>query len=314
MERRDFLIGSMTAVGLAATRGVWAQGGSGLDRLAVSSAGFDALMKVGAGAPGAAARTLDVRDFPQMVVDRFKIHRIELQHGHLMSTDPAYLAELRDRTAKAQSQLTQLVLDFQGPTASSALSARLQAIDLSKQWIDHAVELGCPRVLFRAGSLAADVRADAVDALKIIGEYGKAKKVAVAVENADNGVPLPAAPAQGGGGGNAGRGAGAPPAPPEMPAPWRIVVDAAKAAAIAVNPNTANFPNDAERAAGLAAMYPLSSGTSRVTFPADKYNLADAIKIAKAAGYKGLFCLETSSSGDPYAATRTAIADVLKLL
>ena len=35
---------------------------------------------------------------------------------------------------------------------------RLETIDLTKRWIDHAVMLGCPRVMVNQGTLAPDVR------------------------------------------------------------------------------------------------------------------------------------------------------------
>ena len=34
---------------------------------------------------------------------------------------------------------------------------RLETIDLTKQWIDHAVVLGCPRVMINQGTLAPEV-------------------------------------------------------------------------------------------------------------------------------------------------------------
>lgn len=259
------------------------------------SLSFDGILKVGAGAPPDPARTLDILDFPRTMAERYDVHRVEVQHAHFASSEAAYLKEFRDRLARAKSQLVQINLEFGGSNVSAGgFSARLQAIDLAKQWIDHAAALGCPRVLVNHGSLAAEVRQNAVAALKVIGEYGKARRVSVTVENRDTGVA----------------------ATPRPPATWQVVVEVIRAAGIAATPNTANFPNDEERTAGLRALYPLSSGTTHCHDEPDKYNLANAIKIAKDAGYKGLFSIAGGSTkaADPYAATQTILDAVVKAI
>jgi hypothetical protein len=296
-----------------------------LDRIAIMSLNFDGILKVGAGAPPDPARTLDILDFPQTMAERYGVRRVELQHAHFASSEAAYLKEFRDRLARAKSQLVQINLEFGGSNVSAGgFSARLQAIDLAKQWIDHAAALGCPRVLVNHGSLVAEVRQHAIDALKIIGEYGKAHRVSVTVENRDTGLvaPPPAPPppaaapsASAPGGATAGRG-GRGGGPPPPPATWQVVVEVIKAAGIAATPNTANFRNDEERAAGLRALYPLSSGTTHCHDEPDRYNLSNAIKFAKDAGYKGLYSIGSGSTkaADPYAATKMILDEVVKAI
>jgi sugar phosphate isomerase/epimerase len=295
-----------------------------LDRIAVVSVDFDGVLKVGAGAPPDPARTLDLLDLPQTIGERFGVHHVELLHAHFPSTEPSYLKQLRDRLTKARSQLVQIDLDFGGSNVSAAgFSARAQAIDLAKQWIDHAEALGCPRVLVSQGSLGTEVRQNAVDALKILADYGRAHKVAVSIENRDTGVvppapappaPLPAAAdASAAGRGRGGRG-GAPAGPPPPPATWQVVVEVAKAAGVRVTPNIGNFPSDAERAAGLRALLPLSSGITHCTVDLAKYNLADAVTIAKETGYKGLYAIQAPAAAgvDPYAATKAILDELVK--
>jgi hypothetical protein len=304
-----------------------------LNRVAIMSLNFDAILKTGVGPPPDPARTLDVMDLPQMAADRFGVHRLELQHSHFLSTEAGYLQELRDRIAKAKSQLIQINLEFQGSNVSAGgFSARAQAIDLTKQWIEHAEALGCPRVLVNQGSLVPEVRQHAIDALKILADYGKAHKVAVTVENRDNGVVAPAPPPpptaptpptpapgaaadpaagrgrQGGGGGRGNAG------PPPPPATWQVVVEVIKAAGIGATPNIGNFPNETERAAGLRALYPLASGTSHCTSEPEKYSLANAIKISKDVGYKGLYSIQSSGGTDPHAATKLILDELVKNL
>ena len=80
---------------------------------------------------------------------------------------------------------------------------RLETIDLTKKWIDHAVMLGCPRVMVNQGTLAPEVRQAAIDTLKTINAYAKTKKVFITMENRG-----------GGGGGRAGAPARLRPLPP----------------------------------------------------------------------------------------------------
>jgi len=306
-----------------------AQGGQGkLDRVAVMSQNFDAILKTGIGPAPDASRTLDFMDFPQAVADRLGVHRLELQHAHFVSTDASYLKDFRDRVTKAKSQIVQIVLEFQTSNVSAAgFSARAQAIDLAKVWIDHAEALGCPRVLVNQGSLAADVRQSAVDALKIINDYGKTHKVTVTIENRDNGVapPPPApppqpppAPAAGGGAAAApGRGrvgGGGQTAPPAPPATWQVVAEVIKAAGVAATPDVANFPNETERAAGLKVLVPLSGGVVHASLDPTKYNLSSALRVVKDAKFTGIYSIETggNSGPDPYAAAKKVLDEVLK--
>jgi hypothetical protein len=296
-----------------------------LGRIAILSLSFDGMLKTGVGAPPDPARTLDVMDLPQMIADRYGIHQVELQHAHFLSAEAAYLKDLRGRIAKAKSQLVQINMDFGGSNVSATgFSARAQGIDLAKQWIDHAEALGCPRVLVNQGSLVAEVRPKAIEGLKILADYGKAHKVTVTVENRDNGVaspapappPPPAAPpadpaAAGRGRGGGGRGQGAPPPPP---ATWQVVVEVIKAVGISATPNIGNFPNETERAAGLRALFPLSGGTCHCTNDPAKYSLADAIKISKDVGYKGLYSIQAVGGADPHAATKLLLDELLKSL
>jgi len=332
MRRRDFLIGTAAMAGLAHSRQAWAQGAK-LDRVAILSANFDGIMKRGIMAtPLEASRTLDLLDFAQMIADRYNVRRVELQHAHFLSTEPDYLKTLRDRVAKAKSQISQITVDFGGNSISTgpAVSGRLQAIDLTKVWIDHAAALGCPRVLINHGALAAATRPTTIDALKAVGDYGRARKVTVALENRDTGaIPVPpsappppaAAPGRGtagaagagaparGGGGGGGRGGA-----PVLPATWQTVVEVAKAGGASVNADTNNFPSESERDAGLRAMLALPAASCHAH--TGTYPLAAAIKIAREVGYKGLFTIETTpaAGADPHAATKAALDELLKLI
>ena len=311
MKRREFLIGSAMAASAASAmraqtsdKPAPSPDKAKLDRVAVMTLAFNSVLKSPAH-PDDPKRTLDILDAPQMIADRYGVHHVEVQHSHFISTEADYLKEFRERLRKAKSQMNQICLEFGILNISSPdPMLRVETIDLTKRWIDHAVDLGCPRVMVNQGTLAPEVRQAAIDTLKTINEYGKAKKVFVTMENR-------------GGGGGRGR-AGTPAAPdappPPQQAPWQVVVEVIKAAGIWANPDVGNFPDEEQRHAGLRVMYPLSSGSSHCHYAPERYSEADAIKISKEVGYKGLYSIEASANNgpDPYSAVQNILDELLK--
>jgi sugar phosphate isomerase/epimerase len=290
IRRRDFMIRAAVATGVA--RRVWGEthpNQAKLDRLAVMTLSFNKVLKNPA-YPDDPARTLDILDAPQMIADRFGVHHVEFQHSHLASTEPAYLKEVRDRLKAAKSEANQICLEF-GPLNISTPDrvVRLETIDLAKQWIDHAVSVGCPRVMLNQGTLAPEVRESAIATLKEIAECGKKRKVFVTMENRGHG-------------------------PSATNPSWEVVVEVIRAAGIHANPDTGNFHDEASRAAGLREMYPLSCGSSHAHYDPERYSEANAIGIAKQVGYKGLYSVEaTAANGpDPYVAVQTIIDELVK--
>jgi len=303
MKRREFLIGSTLGAGAAWAQGVkaWAQSPEKAkrDRMAVMTLAFDSMLKDPA-YPDDPKRTLDFLDMPDLIASHYGIHHVEVQHTHFVSTELPYLREFRDRVMKANSYMNQICLEFESLNISSPDPIlRVETIDLTKQWIDHAVELGCPRVMVNQGTLAPEVRQSAIETLKTIGKYGKSRKVFVTMEN------------------RGGHRHSTPPASsstgPET-AEWGVLVEVIKAAGIYANPDIGNFPDEQARAAGLRAMYPLSSGSSHVHYNPAKYNEANAIKISKEVGYKGLYSIEASTINgpDPYSRVQTILDELLR--
>jgi hypothetical protein len=246
-----------------------------------------------------------------MIAERYGVHHVELQHAHFASTEPGYLEEYRGRLKKAKSQMNQINVEFGTLNISSPDPVlRLETIDLTKKWVDHAVILGCPRIMVNQGTLAPDVRQSAIDTLKTINAYAKTKKVYITMENRG-----------GGGGGRGGAGtpppnpAAAPQTPPRPPSPpWEVVVEVIKASGIWANPDIGNFPDEEARAAGLRVMYPLSSGSSHCHYNPERYSEANAIKISKEVGYKGLYSIEAGANNgpDPYTAVQTILDEIVR--
>src|SRR5262245_63678104 len=98
-------------------------------------------------------RTLELFDIAEMIADKYGVHRVEFQHYHIPSTEPSYLKDLRSHIEKSKSRMTQINLEFSGLNMSAPrLRDRLQAIDLTKAWVDHAALLGAQRVMINQGA------------------------------------------------------------------------------------------------------------------------------------------------------------------
>ena len=227
MERREFLLSA--AAGAAAfaglNRSVWAQGRGNppdwsadpgkpanvspdkLARISLMTLNFNPIIKSpnppnpnatpNPNAPPA-SRMLDVFDLAQMYVDVYGVHNIEFQHSSIPSTEISYLKELRAHIEKAKSRMQQINLEISPMFVSVADSVlRVQCIDLTKRWVDHAAILNCPKVMVNQGSPSQENKEYMIAALKTVGDYGKSKGVKISMET------------RGGGGGNRGR-AGAP--------------------------------------------------------------------------------------------------------
>ena len=293
MNRREFLARAVVSAAVARTATVRGQDRdqSKLARVAIMSLGFNSILK-NAAQPDDPARTLDILDLPQMLARRYGVHNVELQHSHLPSTEAAYLGELRDRLAQAESRVTNINLEF-GPQNISAADPllRQQAIDRTKEWIDAAAALGCPRIMVNQGTLVPESKDVAIAALKAMSDYGRSRRIMVAMENRGGGRQSAAA-------------TGAPAAP--APAAWVLLVEVIKASGTYANCDLGNFPDQETQHAGIRGMLPLTDGNCHVKLNPARYDLTAALALVKELGYTGLYSIEAngSSGADPYAAVQ----------
>lgn len=301
MKRRDFIVGAAAFAAASKVVGQKAAaeptGPAKIDRISIMSICFNPVLKSPA-FPNDSNRTLDILDFPRMIADRYGVHWIELQHSHFISTEAEYIKDFRARMDKVSTRMTQINLEF-GPLNISTPDPvlRLETIDLTKRWIDHAAALGCPRVMLNQGTLPPEIRPAAIETLRTVAEYGRSKNVFITMENKDDGQSLT-------------------PAPGALPrhAAWDVVVDVIKSSGIYANPDVGNFPDNVSRAPGLRALFPLSSGSCHCHYAPEKYSEAESIRISKEVGYKGLYSIEAvkSNGPDPYAAVQTILDELLR--
>lgn len=309
MNRREFLVGAAAAAGLARSPRAQSRGDEAkLRRVAIMSLCFNSILK-NPTQPDNPARTLDIMDIGQMFADRYGVHNVEMQHAHFQSTEPGYLKDFRDRLAKTKSQVTNINLEF-GPQNISAADAALrqQAIDRTKEFIDHAVILGCPRIMVNQGAPTPENKEVAIAALKAMGDYGKSRNIMVSMENRGGGggrqsaaapgaapaPPVPPAPPA----------PTAPPAPPALPASpaWVLLVEIIKGSGTYANCDLGNFPDQATQHAGIRGMFPLTDGNCHVKLNPARYDLPAALALVRQLGYAGLYSIEAGGGAgtDPH--------------
>jgi sugar phosphate isomerase/epimerase len=294
MKRREFLIGAAAAAGLVSHRRGWAQARGEvrdpqkLRRVAIMSLCFNSILK-NPTQPDNATRTLDIMDLGQMLADRYGVHNVEMQHSHFPSTELAYLKDFRGRLARTKSLVTNINLEF-GPQNISAAdpALRQQALDRTKQWIDYAAAVGCPRIMVNQGMPTEENKAVAIETLKAMGDYGKSKNIKVAMEN------------RGGGGGR--QGTPPPPPPPPGPAAYVLLVEIIKGSGTYANCDIGNFPDQQTQHAGIRAMFPLTDGNCHVKLNPARYDLPAALKLTRELQYTGLYSIEAGGNmgPDPY--------------
>jgi hypothetical protein len=299
MNRREFLIGTVATAAVLRTGRVRGQGAdrAKLDRVAIMTYSFDRIVKV-AGRADDPARTLDFFDIPEMFADKYQVHNVEVQHNHFGSTEASFFKDFRARLAKAKSRVTNINLEFGNMSITAADPVmRAQAVDLTRQWIDHAIELGSPRVMVNQGSPTPENKQVAIETLKIMGDYGKSKKIMVSMEP------------RGGGGGGRNTGAAAagqatpPPAPPAGPPPppaYLLLTEIIKGSATYANVDIGNFGEQETQHAGMRAMFPFTVGNTHIKMNPARYDLAAALALMRELKYTGLCSIEAGGQGDPY--------------
>lgn len=295
MKRRDFLTASAATLTAAATFGERTTSGqrarqpdpAKLERIAIMTLAFNALLKL-PNQPASPARTLEVLDVPEMLADEYGVHHIEFQHEHLASTDRSYLQELRGRLERSKSRMSNVNLEF-GPINISASDPkqREQAVELTRQWIDHAVVIGCPRVMINQGALNDESKVWAVPALRAMGEYGRSKGIKVSAETR---LVF-----------GAGRGGAATPARGTGPAPAAGTPPAAPATPAAAQPAGAGRAGGAAPARGVVQPRPI------LTTPPTWVLLAEVIKHADVYSTVDLGNVNAQDQGELHAALRTLL-------
>ena len=99
-----------------------------------------------------------------MYADKYGVHYVEVFCTHFLSTEHSYFDQFKAQLKKSNSKINQISLGGLNIVSMSAPDPvlRLETVDLTKQWIDHAVTLGSPRVMVNQGPLVPETREIAI--------------------------------------------------------------------------------------------------------------------------------------------------------
>jgi Xylose isomerase-like TIM barrel len=250
------------------------------ERLCVSTWSFHKLFESG---------EMQLLQFPEMIVDRYDIHNIEVVAPHAASTKHSYFREFQEALDHAGVRVVNIPVDYAELWERPALSAtdskeREQAIALYSQWIDNAAWLGVHSVRCDPGIIDLDDLTPTIASYRALVGYAKSKGVDVLVENH----------------GSASR----------HPEQLAEILNASGACAL---PDFGNFPDNATRERGLRLLFPLAKSICHVKVDRLRFDLARCVGISRETGFQGVYSVEATSGSDPYAAVQEIVDAMLAL-
>lgn len=245
-------------------------------------------------------KMLDLREYPELVADKYKVHNFELCNSHFESTGAAYIKDLKAAIQKVHGRVFSMPVDYpadwQGKGLCDTDDAQWQReVEERKKWVDIAAELGALAIRPNpGGTVETTDLSRAIAAYKALGEYGKSKGVKVLIENhgmvagkAENIVAII-------------KGAG-----PD----W-----------VGALPDFGNFP-ESERYSGLKLMFPYAVTACHargLKFDENgdetEFDFRRCLEIAKKAGFKGVYSAEFAGPGEPYEGTQKVLDELVKYL
>jgi sugar phosphate isomerase/epimerase len=293
MQRRTFLIQSLAA-GLSAQM-------APPDRIGISSWSFhnfftatldEKLPKL--------EKSWDLRDFPQMIADRYHVHQLEMVAPHFESTKLAYVREVKSRLERAHSHLVNIPVDIAELGVKGGLSdpdpkIRDTAISACTKWIDVAEVLGAKSVRCDPGEMNRADLSNTISSYKKLAAYAGSKNLYVIIEN------------------HGGVGS-------EHPEDLVKVFQGVGAHCGAL-PDMGNFPDEATRQRGLPLLYPYAPTVSHAKgLEFDEHGVETAfdfpraMQAAKRAGFKGVFSIEYEGPGDAYMGVQNVVNELVRYL
>ena len=245
-------------------------------------------------------KMLDLREYPELIVDRYKVHNFELCNSHFESTEASYIKDLKAAIQKVHGTVVNMPVDYDADWQGKGLCDTDDAqwkreVENRKKWIDIAAELGALAIRPNpGGTVKTTDLSRAIAAYKALGEYGKSKGVKVLIENhgmvagkAENIVAII-------------KGAG-----PD----W-----------VGTLPDFGNFP-ETERYHGLELMFPYAMTVChargiKLDENGDEtaFDFKRCLEISKEAGFKGIYSAEFGGPGEPYEGTQKILDELVKYL
>lgn len=258
-----------------------------LERVCVSSWSFHTLFERNKDNP--AATVMDVRDFPEMIADRYHVHNLEIILPHFLAAEPSLIRDFKGRLEKAHSRLVNMPLDYaelwNKPAISSAdQQERETALALYRKGIDVAHDLGSSSVRCDPGNVNLDDPTLTIDAYKQLAAYARGKGITVVVENHGEIARNP-----------------------------DMLVKILNAAGVGALPDFGNFPDQATRDRGLRLLFPIAGEVAHAKLR-EGFDFPSCVQIANDAGFKGVFSVEAGGRADPYVEVQQIVDALVQIL
>jgi sugar phosphate isomerase/epimerase len=258
-----------------------------LERVCVSSWSFHTAFERDRNDP--AKVLMDVRDFPEMVADRYHVHNVEIILPHFQEAGPALVRDFKARLDKAHSRLVNMPLDFgvlwNKPAISSTDPAeRDAALAMYRKGIDTAHELGCPSVRCDPGVVNLDDPSLTIDAYEQLSAHARGRGITVVVENHGEIAKHP-----------------------------DVLVTILKAAGVGALPDFGNFPDEETRERGLRALFAVAGEVAHAKLR-EGWDFGRCMRVAKESGFAGVFSIEAGGRADPYVEVQTIVDAVVNNL
>lgn len=244
---------------------------------------------------------ISLLDFPDIIVDRYKIRRFEFAAVHFGSIEPAYVQELKYALVRTRSTVVNMPLDIeecgpQGAFSDPDPGARQAAIDTLKRWVDVAHALGATSVQVGPGKVDPDDPTPTVKSYRAIAAYAVSKGIHVVIENHhDDGT--------------------------DHPEKMMELIKLIGPERVGVLPDFGNFPDEEARERGLKMFFAYAHAVCHaqgLEFDANgtetRYNFPKAMALAKKAGYRGIYCIEFDGPGDPYLGIQKTIDELFRYI
>ena len=258
------------------------------ERIGVSSWSFHPLFQQNKDTPSSGP--MDVRDFPEMIADRYHVHNVEIVLPHFRSAEPSLVRDFKARLEKTHSRLVHMPLDFaelwdKPAISSSDARERDAALALYKKGIDAAAALGCPLVRCDPGTVNLDDPSVTIDSYKQLAAYARPKGIEVVVENHYGSTS-------------------------ERP---DVLVGILDAAGVGSLPDFENFPDEATRDRGLKLLFQIAGNVAHAKMREGR-DFGRVMQIAKESGFTGIYSIEAEHTGDVYVRVQEVVDALMQHL
>jgi len=244
--------------------------------------------------------SIDLKDFPAHVIEKFNVNKIEPWTHHFPSTDADYLQDFRKVLEKVGASMANIAVDTDDSFYASSREERERAIANGKKWIDVAVTLSSPSVrtnIARTKDTKPEVEHLAHSLLQVV-NYASRKNIVVHLENDDS--------------------------VSEDPFFLVRVVKKVNSRWLRVLPdfgNTLAAQNESYNYRALDMMFRFAYGICHVKNSIgddhggiEQVDMARTFTLLRRHAFKGYCSIEYDASGDPYAPTAKLVEETVRYL